>query len=340
MSAQIDALVAQLLGEISAAGSTAELADVERRALGKKGELTLLLRGMKDVPAHERPKFGRRVNEAKAQVSEAIERCRATLEAAEASRAAEHDRLDVTLPGRGRRPGRPHPMARVLDEMCEIFIGMGFTIVEGPEIETRWYNFSALNIPDDHPVMDEKNTFFLPDGLLLRTETSAIQARVMEAQPPPVRILGPGRCYRRDAVDATHTHTFHQVEALVVDEGISFADLKGTVLQFFRQMYGPRVRLRIRPDFFPFVEPGGDVSFSCHLCDGPGCPTCKYTGWIELGGCGMVHPNVLRNVGYDAEKYTGFAFGFGLERMAMLKYGIDDIRLFYENDIRFLEQFG
>jgi len=335
----INRIVETTLAQIDGAKSTVALDGIEREAFGKKGSLTSVLRSMKDIAPEDRRRIGRLVNDAKARVQGAVDARREAISREEREGAAQAQRLDITLPGRFIRLGRKHPLTRVLDEMCGIFIGMGFTVVEGPEVETPWYNFTALNIPEDHPVMDEKNTFFLGAGLLLRTETSAIQARVMETQAPPVRVLGPGRCYRRDAVDATHSHTFHQVEALVVDEGISFADLKGTVELYFKRMFGEGTRLRFRPDYFPFVEPGAEVAFSCHVCDGVGCPVCKQSGWIELGGCGMVHPNVLENVGYDSERYTGFAFGLGLERMAMLKYGIDDMRLFYENDVRFLAQF-
>jgi len=227
----------------------------------------------------------------------------------------------------------------VRDEIVDIFVGMGFTVVEGPEVELEYYNFIALNIPPDHPARDDHDSFFITDHILLRTETSAVQIRTMETQEPPVRIIAPGRVYRRDAVDATHSHTFHQVEGLLVDEHISFGDLKGVLQVFAQKMFGQDVRMRFRPDYFPFTEPSAEASISCFSCGGGGCPLCKFTGWIEILGSGMVHPQVLENVGYDSERYTGFAFGMGLERLAMLKYGITDIRLFFENDLRFLQQF-
>lgn len=336
---QVSQIAAEAEQRVRAANAEQEVANLRREILGRKGSLTALLKGIGSLPPEDRPVAGRVLNEATSRIEALLnEAAESVRERAERLRR-EAGAVDVTLPGRFIWLGRKHPLTRTLEEICEIFLGLGFTVAEGPEIETEWHNFTALNIDTDHPVMDEKDSFYIGEGLLLRTETSAVQIRVMEQQPPPVRIIAPGRVYRRDTVDATHSHTFYQVEGLWVDEGISFAHLKGVLTLFVEKMFGPGLRLRFRPDYFPFVEPGAEVSYSCYLCAGEGCGLCKHTGWIELGGCGMVHPNVLENVGYDAERFTGFAFGLGLERLAMRKHGIDDMRLFYENDLRFLHQF-
>ncbi len=332
MQETIQALVEEARARLAGSPTPEEAEAVGLELLGKKGRLTALLRGMKDVPAEERPKVGQLVNAARDEIE-------GLLAAALAGRRrVAGEAVDVTLPGRIQRLGVRHVLWSALQEIVDIFIGMGFTVVEGPEIEDDWHNFTALNIPEEHPAKNE--CFRFEGGLLLRTETSAVQIRTMQAQEPPVRILCPGRVYRPDTVDATHMHTFHQVEGLMVDEGISFADLKGVLALYGRRAFGEGIKMRFRPDFFPFVEPGGEVAYTCRECMGKGCSLCKGTGWIEVGGCGMVHPQVLANVGYDPERYTGFAFGLGIERMAMLSYKIDDIRLFLDNDVRFLSQFA
>lgn len=331
MNADIEALIAEARERVQAAESRHAVEEIGRELLGKKGRLTALLRGMGALAPEQRPEMGRLLNAAKEEIQ-------ALLDAA-LTRAAVGPRrfVDVTLPGRGQRVGAVHPLTRAFEDIASVFVGLGFTVVDGPEIETDWYNFTALNIPDEHPA--KKECFRFAGGWLLRTETSASQIRTMEKQAPPVRILAPGRCYRPDNVDATHMHTFHQVEGLWVDEGISMADLKGVLALYGRRAFGEDVRMRFRPDYFPFVEPGAEVAYTCHRCKGSGCGLCGGSGWLEVGGAGMVHPQVLENVGYDSERYTGFAFGLGLERMAMLTHGIDDIRLFLENDVRFLSQF-
>jgi phenylalanyl-tRNA synthetase alpha chain len=295
------------------------------------------------LPEDQRPEVGRRTNEVRETLRAAIDARRSELEAERETAFLQAERIDVTLPGRRLRPGSLHPLTITEGRIVEIFARMGYRVVEGPEVETDWYNFQALNIPEDHPVRSEKDTLFLdvpgrPD-LLLRTETSAMQIRTMERQPPPVYVIAPGRVFRQETPDPLRSPVFHQVEMLAVDEGISMADLKGTLTAFAKEMFGPDTRVRFIPDFFPFVEPGMEMAVSCFVCGGEGCRTCRQEGWIELLGAGMVHPNVLDNVGYDPERYTGFAFGMGVERVAMPLYGIPDIRLFYENDVRFLEQF-
>jgi phenylalanyl-tRNA synthetase alpha chain len=317
------------------AKSEEELERVRVSFLGKKGKLTQMIKEIPNFPPQHRPLIGRILNELKNKLSEAIETRLSFLRAI--SRKGEM--IDVTLPGIRPQYGRKHPLSQVIDEIKSIFIGLGFEVVEGPEIETEYHNFIALNIPPEHPVRDEHDSFYITDDILLRTETSAVQIRVMESRKPPIRIIAPGRTFRRDQVDATHSHTFHQVEGLMVDRGITFSDLKGVLTLFCERMFGKDVKMRFRPDYFPFTEPSADASISCIMCGGEGCRVCSYTGWLEILGCGMVHPQVLRNVGYDPSEWQGFAFGMGVERIAMLKYRIDDIRLFLENDIRFLKQF-
>ncbi len=332
------------LAAIAAASSLTELEEAERFVLGRRSAFAAVQRSLGDLGAEDRREVGRRANEVRIALQRAIEERGRVLEAERETALLEADRVDLTLPGRRPRPGSIHPLAAVLDEIVEVFTRMGYRVVEGPEIETEHYNFDALNIPEDHPARRVTDSMYLDipgrSDLLLRTETSAMQIRTMERQEPPVYVIAPGRVYRHDTVDATHSPVFHQVEGLAVDEGISFADLKGTLLEFARAMFGPDQRVRLNPDFFPFVEPGAEAEVSCFLCGGTGCRTCKGTGWIELLGSGMVHPNVLENVGYNSERYTGFAFGIGVERVAMLRYGVPDLRLFYEGDVRFLEQFG
>jgi phenylalanyl-tRNA synthetase alpha chain len=325
-------------GELARAKSSADIEKVRVKYLGRQGILTEILRGLSTLPAQRRPEVGREANLAKREIESAIEGRLAEIRTEERKRDLAARRLDLTLPGRRPLRGTLHPLTQVQDEIIEIFEGLGFSVAEGPEVESDFYNFEALNIPKDHPARDMQDTFYLSEDVLLRTHTSPVQIRTMKAQPPRVRIICPGKVYRRDA-DITHSPMFHQVEGLAVDRGISMADLKGTLELFAREMFGERSRIRFRPSFFPFTEPSAEVDVLCFLCGGEGCRVCKSSGWLEILGSGMVHPQVLRNVGYDPEEVTGWAFGMGVERIAMLKYGIDDIRLFFENDLRFLQQF-
>ena len=321
------------------ADDKADLEQIRVRYLGKKGELTAVLRGMGSLSAEERPVIGQLANEVRANIEEAI--------AKRAEKMKEHalevklssEKLDVTMPGKAPAMGHIHPLTLVQRDLEDIFIGMGFSIAEGPEVEYDYYNFQALNIPPDHPARDTQDTFYITDKILLRSQTSPVQARVMEKQKPPIRIISPGRVYRSDTMDATHSPLFHQFEGLVVDKGIAMSDLKGILETFAKTEFGEDTRIRFRPHHFPFTEPSAEVDVSCFVCGGKGCRLCKNEGWIEILGAGMVHPNVLRNCGIDPDVYSGFAFGMGVERIAMLKYHIDDIRMFYDNDVRFLEQF-
>jgi len=332
MEDQLRQLIERATTQIQQAASLPELDDVRRVLLGKKGELTALLRGMGAVPPEDRPRIGQLVNEAREQLEGLLTEHAAQLTQAARDAALAVETIDVTLPAPHLPFGRPHPLMQTWDEIVRIFSNLGYSVVEGPEVETTYYNFDALNIGPNHPARAEKDSLFVSDDVVLRTETSAVQIRTMESQQPPVKIIAPGRVYRRDAVDRTHSTIFHQVEGLLVDRDVTFGDLKGTLTTFLQQLFevtasSDALQTRFRPHYFPFTEPSAefDVFFN--------------GAWLELGGCGMVHPQVLENVGYDSEVYTGFAFGFGIERMAMIKFGIDDIRLFYENDIRFLEQF-
>jgi len=327
------------LAEIAGARGTSELEQIRVRVLGRGGALTALLRGLGALPAADRPRVGQEANRAKVEIEEHLAARVEALGAAERAQAAGAARLDLTLPGRYTRPGAVHPLTRVLDEIIEIFEGLGFSVAEGPEVETDYYNFAALNFPDDHPARDMQDTFHVGQDLL-RTHTSPVQIRAMKGRRPPVRIICPGKVFRRDILDATHSPMFHQVEAFAVDAHITMADLKATLELFAKQMFGPASRLRFRPSFFPFTEPSAEADVLCFKCGGDGCRFCKQSGWIEILGSGMVHPNVLRNVGYDPEAVTGWAFGMGIERVAILKYEVDDIRLFYDNDLRFLQQFA
>jgi phenylalanyl-tRNA synthetase alpha chain len=324
--------------EIERAATRRDLEEARVRYLGKKGALTQLLRALPDLPAAERPVVGREANLAKAEIESVLEARLASLERLERRARLAADRPDLTLPGRRVVPGGLHPLTLVHDEIVDVFTGMGFAVAEGPEVELDYYNFEALNIPKDHPARDMQDTFYVGGEILLRTHTSPVQIRTMERQQPPVRIIVPGRVYRRDA-DITHSPVFHQVEGLAVDRGISMGDLKGTLELFARELFGADSRIRFRPSFFPFTEPSAEVDVLCFLCKGGGCRVCKASGWLEILGSGMVHPRILRAMGYDTEEVTGWAFGMGIERVAMLRYGIDDIRLFYENDLRFLSQF-
>jgi phenylalanyl-tRNA synthetase alpha chain len=330
-------------GLVEAAPTLAALEDAETSVLGRKAPLAAVQRSLGGLSDDDRRTLGRRTNEVREALRGAVEARRSELEAAREASLADADRIDVTLPGRRLRPGSLHPLTITEYQMVDVFTRMGYRVVEGPEIETDWYNFTALNIPPDHPARSEKDSLFVdvpghPD-LLLRTETSAMQIRTMERQDPPVYVIAPGRVFRQETPDPSHTPVFHQVEGLAVDEGITMGDLKGTLASFARAMFGEDTRIRFIPDFFPFVEPGVELAVTCFVCHGQGCRTCKFEGWIELAGAGMVHPNVLRNVGYDPERYTGFAFGMGIERVAMSVFGVTDIRQFYESDVRFLEQF-
>ena len=318
--------------------SLSELPELERfriAYLGKKGALTGLLKGIAALPAAEKPEAGKLANLLKNKLTTRLEEIKEKLISKEGE---EVPSLDITLPGREPPLGHLHPVTQVLQEICQIFRRMGFKVVEGPEVEFDYYNFEALNIPADHPARDMQDTFYISDRMLLRTHTSPMEVRVMESQSPPVRIISPGKVYRRDS-DVSHTPMFHQVEGLLVDKGVSFGDLKGTLTSFVHQMFGRETALRFRPSFFPFTEPSAEVDIGCIFCSGKGCRVCKTTGWLEVLGCGMVNPRVFEMSGYQPDEYTGFAFGMGVERMTMLKYSIDDIRLFYENDLRFLKQF-
>jgi phenylalanyl-tRNA synthetase alpha chain len=325
------------LAEITAAGSKEILEQARVKFLGRKGLITQALRSLGSLPAETRPQFGQEANRLKKLLETHLDEAHDRLKRA-ALRAEAVSGLDVTLPGRRLDLGRLHPISQITREICDIFIRMGFQVVEGPEIETDYYNFEALNIPRDHPARDMQDTFYISDNIVLRTHTSPMQVRVMEQQQPPVRIIAPGKTFRRDS-DLTHTPMFHQVEGLLVDQGISFADLKGVLTVFVHEMFGPDVSLRFRPSFFPFTEPSAEVDIRCVICRGTGCRVCSQTGWLEILGSGLVDPAVFGFVNYDPEIYTGFAFGMGIERIAMLKYGIDDLRLFFDNDLRFLKQF-
>ena len=307
--------------------------------LGKKGELTALLKSMKDVAPEDRPAFGQLVNRTRKTIEMQLEETRKQLEEKKLEMMMTSETLDITLPARKRRIGHRHPNQIAQEEVERIFIGMGYEVIEGPEIEYDEYNFEKLNIPANHPAKDEQDTFYINKEIVLRTQTSPVQARVMEQGKLPIRMISPGRVFRSDEVDATHSPSFHQIEGLVIDKNITFADLKGTLAEFAKQLFGPETKTKFRPHHFPFTEPSAEVDVSCFKCGGKGCRFCKGSGWIEILGCGMVHPHVLEMCGIDPEVYTGFAFGVGLERIALLKYEIDDMRLLYENDDRFLSQF-
>lgn len=323
------------LDDLKAARTSKEVQDLTVRYLGRKGILTQFLRNISQLPAEQRPAAGKRANELKGILEREFKTAIKKFESADSDNL---DRIDVSLPGRPLTTGYLHPITQVNDQICDIFSSLGFDIAEGPEVESDYYNFEALNFPKDHPARDMQDTFFINDDVVLRTHTSPLQIRTMEKQPPPVRIICPGKVYRCDS-DLTHTPMFHQVEGLLVDENISFGDLKGVLTTFVHQMFDDQTSLRFRPSFFPFTEPSAEVDILCVMCRGKGCRVCSRTGWLEILGSGMVHPALYENVGYDADRYTGFAFGMGVERIAMLKYGIDDIRKFFENDLRFLEQF-
>ncbi len=331
-------LCAEALAAVEAAGDLAALTAAEVRFLGRKGELTAALRGMGQLPPEERPVVGQVANEVKSAIEAALEKRREALSASERDARFTREAVDVTRPGRAPFAGGLHPLTGVVRELTDIFRDLGFDVAEGREVELDYYNFEALNIPADHPARDMQDTFYIAPGVVLRTHTSPVQVRVMEKQKPPVRIIAPGKVYRCDS-DVTHSPMFHQIEGLLVDEHITFADLKGVLHAFIHRYYGPKTGVRFRPSFFPFTEPSAEVDIQCVICGGSGCRVCKGTGWLEILGSGMVDPAVYGFVGYDPEKVKGFAFGVGVERVAMLKYGIDDIRLFFENDVRFLGHF-
>ena len=338
MKEQLEAILAKAKEELSAVQSARELGDVRVKYLGKKGELTTIRKGLRDVAPEDRPAMGQLINDVCAQLETALAAQSEEIErkALEAKLAGET--LDVTMPGKPLTIGKKHPLNVVLDEFKEIFLGLGFSIAEGPEVELDHYNFEALNIPKDHPARDTQDTFYISDNVVLRTQTSPMQVRTMEKKKPPIRIIAPGRVYRSDAVDATHSPLFHQIEGLVVDKDIRMSDLKGILELFAKKLYGENTVVRFRPHHFPFTEPSAEMDIQCYRCHGAGCPLCKGEGWIEILGCGMVHPKVLEMSGIDSTEYSGYAFGIGLERMVMGRFKIDDIRLFYENDVRFLHQ--
>jgi phenylalanyl-tRNA synthetase alpha chain len=335
----IDRLRDGALVEVAAATDLAALDRVRVRQLGKSGLLTAQLKKLGKLPKEARPQAGQAINRAKARVQEAVDARKAELERDALAARLAAERIDVTLPGRGQRPGGLHPITRTMQRIERLFANAGFGVAEGPEVEDDYHNFEALNIPDHHPARAMHDTFYFNAHLLLRTHTSPVQIRVMEKQGPPLRIIAPGRVYRCDS-DLTHTPMFHQVEGLLVDEGVTFADLKGLLYDFLTNFFERELKLRFRPSYFPFTEPSAEVDIQCVICDGSGCRVCKQSGWLEVLGCGMVYPEVFRHVGIDPERYLGYAFGMGVDRLAMLRYGIDDIRLYFENDLRFLRQFA
>ena len=339
MKEELEKIREEALRKIKDADALDKLNDIRVSYLGKKGELTGILRGMKNVAPEDRPKVGQMVNDARKEIESSLEETQKKLSRAAREKQLQMEKIDVTLPAKRNILGHSHPNTIALREVERIFTGMGYEIVDGPEVEYDEYNFERLNIPKGHPARDEQDTFYINDKILLRSQTSGVQVRVMEKQKPPIRMIAPGRVFRADEVDATHSPSFHQIEGLVVDKGITMADLKGTLDTFAKQMFGPDTKTKLRPHHFPFTEPSAEVDVSCFKCGGKGCRFCKGEGWIEILGCGMVHPHVLEMCGIDPEVYSGFAFGVGLERIALLKYEIDDMRLLYENDVRFLKQF-
>ncbi len=338
MKERLDSLKQETLAAIAQCGDEKALADIRVRILGRKGQLTSILRGLKDLSPELRSEMGQTANVIKAELEAAFDTASRELVEAQERAALASEFVDVTLPGRRSSIGKKHILHRVTDELIEVFAGLGFQLAEGPEVELDYYNFEALNIPKDHPARDMQDTFYFSDNVVLRTHTSPVQIRSMEKSRPPVRVICPGKVYRRDA-DITHSPMFTQIEGLLVDKGISFADLKGTLIAFTKVYFGDNLKLRFRPSFFPFTEPSAEVDIQCVICGGSGCRTCSFTGWLEILGSGMVDPALYSFVDYDPEVYTGFAFGMGIERIAMLKYGIPDIRTFYDNDVRFLQQF-
>lgn len=341
MEQQIKDLRGRASEAVNSASNLRELDDVRVKFLGKKGELTGLLRGMSQLTSEERPTVGKLVNDLRRDIEQLITDKNSQLKASELKAKLASEKIDVTLPGRRVHEGHLHPLTLTLNRVKEIFVSMGYSVEEGPEVETDYYNFEALNLPKDHPARDMQDSFYITEEILLRTQTSPVQARTMERHESntPIRMIAPGRVYRRDDYDASHSPMFTQVEGLVIDEGISFADLKGTLEDFPKKIFGEKTKIRLRPSFFPFTEPSAEVDVSCVMCHGEGCKVCQGTGWLEILGAGMVHPDVLKMSGYDPSQVSGFAFGMGIERIAMLTYGLDDMRLLYDNDVRFLKQF-
>ena len=339
MKEKLEKIRQEALAKIAETNALDKLNDIRVSYLGKKGELTEVLKGMKDVAAEERPKVGQLVNDTRNIIEEKLEEMKSKLAAAAREKQLREEVIDVTLPAKKNNVGHRHPNSIALEEVQRIFVGMGYEVVEGPEVEYDYYNFEALNIPANHPAKDEQDTFYINDKMLLRSQTSPVQVREMEKGKLPIRMIAPGRVFRADEVDATHSPSFHQIEGLVIDKNITFSDLNGTLAQFAQELFGENTKVKFRPHHFPFTEPSAEVDVTCFKCGGKGCRMCKGSGWIEILGCGMVHPNVLRMSGIDPEEYSGFAFGMGLERIALLKYEIDDMRLLYENDTRFLKQF-
>ena len=336
---ELEKIKAEAKKKLSTMSDSSGLYDLRVSVLGKKSPLNALLKSMKDVSPEEKPKIGQMVNRVREELESLFEKRRDQINQARLAAQIQAEKIDITLPAKRMRLGHSHPNRIALSEVEEIFIGMGYEVVEGPEIEYQEYNFTKLNIPDNHPAKDEQDTFYINREIVLRTQTSPVQARIMEKGKLPIRMISPGRVFRSDAVDATHSPSFHQIEGMVIDKSITFADLKGTLAEFAKKMFGEKTRVKFRPHHFPFTEPSAEVDVSCFKCGGEGCRFCKGSGWIEILGCGMIHPNVLDMCGIDKSVYSGFAFGMGLERIALLKYEIDDMRLLYENDIRFLQQF-
>lgn len=342
MKEKLEALKQEALAQLQEVTDPQSLNDLRVKYLGKKGALTEILRGMGSLSAEERPVIGQVANEVRGAIEEVITSKQEDFQRRETEERLRAEKVDVTLPGRKLAQGAVHPLSRVIQDIEDVFIGMGYRVAEGPEVETDYFNFEALNLPKNHPARDMQDSFYLTEDLLMRTQTSPVQARTMLDMKgeTPVKIICPGRVFRRDDDDATHSFQFHQIEGLVIGRNIRMSDLKGTLLQFVREMFGDNTQIRLRPSFFPFTEPSAEVDVSCVRCGGSGCRVCKHTGWLEILGCGMVHPKVLEMGGYDPEQYSGFAFGMGVERIAMLKYGVDDIRHFFNNDMSFLKQFA
>ncbi|SDL05223.1 phenylalanyl-tRNA synthetase, alpha subunit [Maridesulfovibrio ferrireducens] len=340
---ELESLVPECKARLDQASSLSDLEELRIENLGRKGRLAKIMSGLPSLSSEDKPVAGKKANEVKTALTELIEGRQSQLERAAITESL--SRFDPTMPGRTPHKGSLHPVTLVMDEICDVFVGLGFEVVTGPEVENDWYNFEALNIPPEHPARDMQDTLYISDSILLRTHTSPLQIRTMKDRNPPLAAIAPGKVYRRDS-DLTHTPMFHQIEGFLVDQNVSMADLRGTLTAFVHQLFGPKTEVRFRPSFFPFTEPSAEVDISCVMCGGKGhidgkpCRVCKQTGWVEILGCGMMDPNVMEAVDYDTEKYSGFAFGLGIERVAMLKYGIGDLRMFFENDIRFLEQFS
>jgi phenylalanyl-tRNA synthetase alpha chain len=338
MHEKLQELKAKAQAEIGEVSDEISLQNLRAKFVGRKGVITDILKGMKDVPQEDRPKMGVMINEVKTFIENLFDEKALHIKEEKKKRSISQEKIDVTLPSRSLPVGARHPVSQVMDEIIGIFERMGFEVAEGPEIETDYYNFEALNIPKNHPARDMQDTFYISDEVVLRTHTSPVQIRVMQKEEPPIKIIAPGKVYRCDS-DVSHTPMFHQIEGLLVDKGITFGDLKGVLTEFLRLVFGEGIGVRFRPSFFPFTEPSAEVDIECVICEGRGCRVCKDSGWLEIMGCGMVDPEVFKSVGYDPEVYSGFAFGMGIERITMLKFGINDIRLFFENDIRFLRQY-